>query len=210
MVPAYSADPSWCSITYTYTISAIEGDAIVTLDAVTPKFTFFEPSNLALSGQTQTDYTVTLIGTSGNIVQASQQTSFNIRVKNPCIDGSYLSLSSVALPAAESYVLYSPEHKFTHSNFDIVSNFTASLCGPIKYTAYFDSSIINKLTEPMSYDVLTQQFAIYSEDLNLLDSRQFQVQAFLQDYPTVISSIETSTIKFIDPCINPFSLTVPL
>ena len=79
-IPAYTADPLWCSITYTYTISAIEGDAIVTLDEATPKFTFFEPNNLALSGKTQTDYTVTVIGTVGNLTPVSEQASFNLRV----------------------------------------------------------------------------------------------------------------------------------
>ena len=99
---------------------------------------------------------------------------------------------------------------FTHSEFDIVSNFTASLCGPITYTASFLGSIINTTTQPMSYDALSQQFAIYSEDFNLLDFKAIQVQAFLQEYPTVISPIETAQIEFIDPCIDPFTLTVPV
>ena len=67
MVPVYTADPSWCSITYSYTVSAAQGDSIVTFDQTALRFTFYEPSNLGLSGPSQTDYTVTVIGTSGNV-----------------------------------------------------------------------------------------------------------------------------------------------
>ena len=49
-IGSYTADPAWCDISYSYSISTVEGDVAVTFDANTLKFTFFEPSNLNLSG----------------------------------------------------------------------------------------------------------------------------------------------------------------
>ena len=106
-IASYTADPAWCDISYSYSISTAQGDAAVTFDANTQKFTFFEPSNLSLSGASQTDYTVTVIGTTGNVSPVSKAASFNLKIRNPCIDPSYISLTSVALPDSESYILYS-------------------------------------------------------------------------------------------------------
>lgn len=62
----------------------------------------------------------------------------------------------------------------------------------------------------MSYEGLTREFSIYSEDLSLVGLKQIKVQATLQDYQSVVSALETTTIEIIDPCLDPFSLTIPV
>lgn len=42
IVPIFEAVPSWCAISYTYSITAIEGDKALVFDAATPKFIFYE------------------------------------------------------------------------------------------------------------------------------------------------------------------------
>ena len=39
-VPAFTADPSWCKITYSYTITDVTGDDALTFDPVTQTFSF--------------------------------------------------------------------------------------------------------------------------------------------------------------------------
>ena len=85
---------------------------------------------------------------------------------------------------------------------------SSSLCGAITYDAYFESTEIDGASSPMDYDVAGRTFGIYSEDLNLIGPREITVQAKLLDYPTVVSSIEIGSIEIIDPCLDPFSLTI--
>ena len=106
VVPACTVEPSWCSITYSYEITSIAGDSALTFDASTRTFTFSEDSDITLSGPTFTDYTVKVFGTSGNVLSSSAEESFNLRLKNPCIDSAFFSLSSVALPVGETYTLF--------------------------------------------------------------------------------------------------------
>ena len=72
---------------------------------------------------------------------------------------------------------------------------SSSLCGPLIYDANFESSVINGGTSPMDYDMAIRTFGIYSEDSNLIGLREITVQAKLQDYSSVVSSIETETIE---------------
>ena len=54
------------------------------------------------------------------------------------------------------------------------------------------------------------QFSIYSEDLSLLGMNSIKVQAFFTEYTSVTSGTPTATqIELIDPCLDPFTLTVP-
>lgn len=39
----------------------------------------------------------------------------------------------------------------------------------------------------MTYDMLTRTFEIYSENLALIGQRTIEIQAYLKDYPTLVS-----------------------
>ena len=70
---------------------------------------------------------------------------------------------------------------------------------------------IDKTTLPMIYDMDTRMYTIYSEDLTLIGLQPFSIEAHLTDYPVTATPVQavTSTIDIIDPCIDPFSLTMP-
>ena len=62
----------------------------------------------------------------------------------------------------------------------------------------------------MKYDTLTRTFDIYSEDLELVGTRTFEVQAFFKDYPvTSFAPNLVETIEIFDPCDKPYSMTDP-
>lgn len=52
---------------------------------------------------------------------------------------------------------------------------THTLCGSLSYTATFNTASIDPSTEPMSYDMSTRTFAIYSEDYALLGDNTIEV-----------------------------------
>ena len=50
--PVYVASPTWCAITYTYSITAVAGGAALSFDAITRTFSFSQNTDLSLSGST--------------------------------------------------------------------------------------------------------------------------------------------------------------
>jgi hypothetical protein len=61
-VPVYVSSPTWCAITYTYTIADAAGNTALTFDPTTRTFTFNQVNNLSLSGSTYKDYVVIVTG----------------------------------------------------------------------------------------------------------------------------------------------------
>ena len=100
-----------------------------------------------------------------------------------------------------------------HDPFTIVTSpITHSMCGGLTYTATFNGSSITtttKLSNGMAYNTSSLTFDTYSENFALLGDRTFTVAAYLTNYPVACSSKPdaSQTIKIINPCLNPFSLT---
>ena len=86
--------PAWCEITYS--VSVLEPEASKTFsfngDPLERRFTFNNVDDLSLAGSSFTDYTITVTGTIGNVVTKSESSSFNLRIKNPCIDPNYVTI----------------------------------------------------------------------------------------------------------------------
>ena len=61
----------------------------------------------------------------------------------------------------------------------------------------------------MSYSSELRNFAIYSEDFDLLGQNKFTVQAYMKEYTDVKSETLEAEIELIDPCLDPFSLVMP-
>ena len=86
------------------------------------------------------------------------------------------------------------------------------MCGGLTYTSSFNGSAISTTTKAsigIAYTTSSLTFDIYSENFALLGDRTFTVAAYLTNYP-VTASLEpdaSQTIKIINPCLNPFSLT---
>ena len=61
-------------------------------DPITREFTFHYDQDLLLSGPDFTDFTVEMTGTSGYLYPETDVTSFNLKLKNPCIDPMFVSI----------------------------------------------------------------------------------------------------------------------
>ena len=88
--------------------------------------------------------------------------------------------------------------------------FSHSLCGDLTYTSQFNDAVIGATSTPLAYTMSANEFSIYSEDLGLLGQNIVKVQAFLTQYTAVESSVLETTIELVDPCLDPFTLDVPV
>jgi len=95
-IPVFISDPAWCAITYTYTVTDVSGSPAVSFndDAMVRQFTFDYASDLLLCGATNTDYQISVTGTSGNVVPVSNSAQLILTLKNPCIDSNFVSFAS--------------------------------------------------------------------------------------------------------------------
>ena len=68
--------------------------------------------------------------------------TFNLKLKNPCIDPAFLTIDTTALPIGETYSLLDygslAKYEFTHTNFMIIAApEVLTLCGMLSYSATF-------------------------------------------------------------------------
>ena len=98
-VDAYTSDPAWCDITYTFSVDAVSGGSAVTFnaDATVRTFTFNYLADLLLSGPVSTDYTVTVTGEIGITTKQSASATFTLTLKNPCIDSNFVTIEPAIL-----------------------------------------------------------------------------------------------------------------
>ena len=121
-IPPFVANPLWCDITYSYSVTDVAGDAAITFDTVTQTFMFDYSADLSLLGQ---DYTVTVFGKAGNLEEKEDSSTFTLKIKNPCIDPAYLTIdtASSSNESELNYILYdysqSAKYEFTHPVFTI-------------------------------------------------------------------------------------------
>ena len=100
----FTADPAWCAITYTYTITDSNGNNVIigtfsplSFDDITRVFTIDNETNLDFSGSTSKTYTIEVTGTAGNVSPTSDNSSFDLTIKNPCIDPNYVTIEGKTL-----------------------------------------------------------------------------------------------------------------
>ena len=147
-VPEFTSDPAWCAITYEYSLSDEALASAISYDSNLRTFTFESSNDLTLSGDNFIDYTITITATAGIDTPVSDSASFNIQVKNPCIDESYVQINAPTL-ADQTYSLYSPSETF---KLTASTTSTAhSLCGSISYSASFDEVAIDETSSPLTF-----------------------------------------------------------
>ena len=213
VVPVYTADPLWCAIEYSYTISDTLGNSALTFDGSSRAFTFFNFDDLAPAGLDFQDYTIAVRGTSGNVIPVFGMTTFNLRLKNPCIDPAFIEVEiKDILPLGERYFLwtFSPSgYEFQHDSLYLAFHQTAPhfLCGPIDYSTTFMGDSLTTSTTPMRYNQDMQTFQIFSSDEAIVGFQTIEITSYLREYPGVQSATETTTIEIINSCLNPFGIT---
>lgn len=159
-MPSFLAEPSICAVSYSYTLLDDTGATVACncFDSATLTLTYQHTVDLLPSGNTFRDYTLQLTGVTGTNNPVAVSTSFNLRVKNPCIDPDFVSIQTVPLPSGLEYALFSfdatSRMEFSHSSFIVVTSPIAShtLCGPLSYEATFESTPIDSSTSPMAYN----------------------------------------------------------
>ena len=186
-VDAYTSDPAWCEITYTYSVDAVAGGSAVTFnaDATLRTFTFDYSADLLLCGPVSTDYTVTVTGEIGITTKQSASETFTLTLENPCINSNFVTFAKPGI-TPQQYELYEhdpPGFQFNHDPVTIVTQpISHTLCGLISYTSTFMTAGIdgilpmdNIAQDPVGYDPANLQFTVYSEDFNLLGLRDLTV-----------------------------------
>ena len=147
--------------------------------------------DLLLSGSDFTDYTVEVTGITGKNTPTMVKTEFNLAVRNPCIDPTFVTIEKEPLPVGLEYILYDLKpngFSFQHDAFTVKTvPIVHSLCGPVFYDTIFEGLALTTSSSPMKYDTLTRSFEIYSEALSLIGMRTIEVEAYFKDYPQVKS-----------------------
>lgn len=155
-------------------------------------------TDLAGSSPGYTDYTCTITATIGQVTDSQ---TFNLRVKNPCMDPAYLQISNVAIPDIFYLLASNTGNQWNHQPFVIQGGSqVTSICGGLGYTVNEGA-----LDAFITYTEPTKQFSIYLDQLSFLDNSPYPytVKAYLTDYPSVMSPTSTGQITLIDPCTGP-------
>ena len=105
--PAFVTEPADCPVTYTFTVTDAAGEKVVTLNSDLRKFYFGQNEDMSLAGDLFTDYTVTIAAiagspTAGTVNSIPTTASFNLRVKNPCLNPEFVQI----IPSDLLYVTY--------------------------------------------------------------------------------------------------------
>ena len=142
--------------------------------------------------------------------------TFNLRIKNPCIDSAYVSIKASPFPVGPlEYTLYfgslaSPIQILSHSPYTITTTpIVHTLCGDISYSATFRGAIADSTTlPPVAYN--NNSFQIYSEDFTLIGMQTITVSAKLTSYPVIVTAVpQSAQIQIIAPCIDPQIISAP-
>ena len=103
-------DPSFCGITYSVEVGDIQVELVLSFDADSDvrSFTFHNQVDLTLAGDLTKEYLVTVKAQTGAVISTAltASSSFNLILKNPCIDPSFFNIQTSALPIGIEYALY--------------------------------------------------------------------------------------------------------
>ena len=91
-IPVFIPDPAWCDINYSYSVDIPAVNSAVTFypDASERLFTFEYTASLSLCDLISTEYIVIVSGEVGITEKQTDQASFMLTLKNPCIDSTFV------------------------------------------------------------------------------------------------------------------------
>ena len=206
MIPDFTTEPAGCPVSVIHTgLNPNEASELITFEAALNKFKFGMSENVAIAGYGFIDYTVTvtalLVDDNGNFLNEAIS-SFNLRVKNPCVDPDYVGIHASPLPS-KVYTLGSLAPAglmWEHAEFFE----SHSICGPITYQAVFLDQNLSISTLPLKYDSQLKKFTLFTEDIDLIGIHELVVSAFYSNYPNSlgIQTSKTAIIEIISPCSN--------
>lgn len=154
-------------------------------------------------------------------VTQSETTPWVLTILNPCVDPAFVAITAPSLDNYEHIVSSGSDLKPQHNGFTFTFNPTShDMCGPaadIVLTVTDDGDNVVPTTgepgadtDPISYNKDTDQFTLESDDPTLDGvTKTYTITGTLADYPTAPSDSADFDVKFVDPCLDPFSLTAP-
>ena len=111
--------------------------------------------------------------------------NYDVVIKNPCINQSLVTIGSTTR-SAESYLVGTGPYEWNSGSAYTIDTLpiTHSLCGPLLYTASYDSTNIDSLTGTVSMSRSDQDFTIETADDTLINqSKPYTLAAQFVDYP---------------------------
>ena len=145
---------------------------------------------------------------------------FTVRVKNPCVDSSFLGIT-VADGIADKIYNVGDDTPVTevHSAPVVTGNSVVQgLCGTdLTIEAEFDGSSIDGTSTPVKYIASTRTFSIQDETPTYINmTKDYTLRVYFTNWPQTSSQPnaaqfeQTEQITFIDTCLSPFVFdTVP-
>lgn len=121
-----------------------------------------------MAGDSFKDHTITIkASTSESLIRNEVKASFNLRVKNPCIDLDNIWIESAPLPVDVEYPVSREDFFIIHRRF--ISS-VGEVCGPLGYKAWFEGFEISETSSPVAYEQF--KFGIWSDDVSFLGEKQ--------------------------------------
>ena len=181
--------------------------SLVSFDNVSREFTFDEQSDLSLTEGVEPyykDYVLTVTAAVGSF---TVDNDIALKVHNPCIDPV---LSTITTPAdlTLTYVVQDPA--VTIRIADLAFTSSLEICGDITKT------VVTGISDPVSYDALTDLLTIYSTDTSLADtSVLLTVDSHLTDYPDIVGDtmtiiVDITAIAAEEEVVNVYANSPPL
>ena len=78
----------------------------MSFDTKAHTFTFGQMTDVSFSGNNEKTYEIILIGMAGTLTTIRKTVSFNLVVRNPCIDKEFLTIVQQPLPTGLVYTLF--------------------------------------------------------------------------------------------------------
>ena len=93
----FIVEPAGCPITYSYLVSPPAADAVITFDAATRTFTFFNDDDVTIA--IDYPYGISIKGAAGSAtpVITTAIPPILLNIKNPCLDAILVSINTEAL-----------------------------------------------------------------------------------------------------------------
>ena len=150
--PIFTIDPSYCPLTYTYTVSNLSnGNSAITGTSITDtateidkqSFSFYYDADITPVFPTAQTQTVQVTATSGTRYKSSPNTlmasaTFALSFLNPCINTSYVTITAPGDLPPLSYMVAMPATDFAaHSAFTVTTTPLVghTICGDLSYSA---------------------------------------------------------------------------
>ena len=98
--PSFETEPADCPVRYTYTVSNQSGESVVDFNSKLRQFYFGYSEDMSLAGDLYTDYKIEITATNDDDITTANEirASFDLRIKNPCLDPDYVKIIPSILP----------------------------------------------------------------------------------------------------------------